>query len=280
MGTPEPPLPDEIVLRPSGPAGGYWAELWRYRELFLFLAWRDLKVRYKQTVIGVAWAVIRPLIVMAIFVVIFGRLAGLPSPGDVPYPLLVMSAMIAWQFFASVMGEGSTSILGNANLITKVYFPRVIVPASVVAVALADLGVTGVLTLGLMAIYGVLPPLQVLLLPLFVLLGLAAALGAGLWLSALTVRFRDVRFVVPFIVQFGLYATPVGFSTFAVPEQYRPLFAINPMVGVIEGFRWCLLGTGAVGGWVLPVSTASAVALLVSGFRYFRATERRFADTI
>lgn len=280
MGTPEPPLPDEIVLRPSGPAGGYWAELWRYRELFLFLAWRDLKVRYKQTVIGVAWAVLRPLIVMAIFVVIFGRLAGLPSPGDVPYPLLVMAGMVAWQFFATVMGEGSNSVLANANLITKVYFPRVIVPASVVAVAFADLAITGVLMLGLMAIYGMLPPVQVLLLPLFVLLGLAAALGAGLWLSALTVRFRDVRFVVPFVVQFGLYATPVGFSTFAVPEPYRPLFAINPMVGVIEGFRWCLLGSGAIGDWVLPVSAASAAVLLVSGFRYFRATERRFADTI
>lgn len=272
--------PDEIILRPGGPAGGYWAELWHYRELFLFLAWRDLKVRYKQTVIGIAWAVIRPLLMMVVFTVVFGRLANLPSPEGIPYPLLVMAGLIAWQFFAAVMGEGSNSILANANLITKVYFPRVIVPASVVAVASADLAVTGVLTLGLMACYGVFPPLQILVLPLFVLMALAAALGAGLWLSALTVRYRDVRFVVPFVVQFGLYATPVGFSTAAVPEDYRVLFAVNPMVGVIEGFRWCLLGNGVIDGAVIPVSAVSAALLLVTGFRYFRATERRFADVI
>jgi lipopolysaccharide transport system permease protein len=269
-----------VVIRPGGAAGGYWAELWRYRELFAFLAWRDLKVRYKQTVIGVAWAVLRPLLVMAIFTVVFGRLANLPSPDGVPYPLLVMAGMIAWQFFAGVMGEGSGSVLSNANLITKVYFPRVIVPASVVAVAFADLLVTAGLLVGMMAWFRFAPPWQVVLLPGFLLVALTAALGVGLWLSALTVRYRDVRFVIPFLVQFGLYVTPVGFSTLAVPEEYRPLFALNPMVGVIEGFRWCLLGTGAVGGWTVPVSTAVSVGLLVTGFRYFRATERRFADTI
>ena len=227
-----------------------------------------------------AWAVIRPLLVTVIFVTVFGRLANLPSPDGVPYPLMVLAGMTAWQFFAAVMADGSNSVLTNSNLISKVYFPRVIVPASVVAVAFADLLVTGAMLLGLMAWYGFPPPPQVLLLPGMVLLALAAALGAGFWLSALTVRYRDVRFVVPFLVQFGLYVTPVGFSTQSVPEEYRPLFAVNPMVGVIEGFRWCLLGSGVVGGWVLPVSAASAAALLVSGFRYFRATERRFADII
>jgi lipopolysaccharide transport system permease protein len=271
---------DQVVIRPGGPGAGYWRELWRYRELFLFLAWRDLKVRYKQTAIGVAWALIRPLLVMVIFTIVFGRLAKLPAPDGVPYPVLVMTGMMAWQFFAGVMGEGSVSVLSNANLITKVYFPRVIVPASVVAVALADLLVTWGLMLGMMAWYGLLPPVQVVLLPVFLLLALAASLGAGFWLSALTVRYRDVRFVVPFLVQFGLYVTPVGYSAFTVPEGYRPLLALNPMTGVIEGFRWCLLGTGAVGGGTLPVSAAVAAALLVTGFRYFRATERRFADKI
>jgi lipopolysaccharide transport system permease protein len=273
-------IPDEVVLRPGGAAGGYWAELWRYRELFFFLAWRDLKVRYAQTAIGVAWAVLRPLLVMAVLTIVFGRVARLPSPDGVPYMLLVMAGMAAWQFFAAVVGEGSASVLANANLITKVYCPRVVVPASVVAVALADLAVTGVLTLGLMAWHRVVPPPQVVLLPAFVLMALAAALGAALWLSALTVRYRDVRIVVPFILQFGLYATPVGFSMTAVPESYRALFALNPMTGVIEGFRWCLLGTGVVDGRLLAISTASSVVLLVAGFRYFRGTERRFADTI
>lgn len=283
--TPPPPDPgpaeDEIVvLRPEGSSRGYWAELWRYRELFAFLAWRDLKVRYKQTTVGVAWAVLRPLLVTVVFVTVFGRLAALPSPDGIPYPLLVLAGMTAWQFFAAVIGEGSNSVLSNANLISKVYFPRVIVPTSVVAVAFADLAITGLMTGGLMAWYGVRPPAQVVLLPAMVLLALAAALGACLWLAALTVRYRDVRFVVPFVVQFGLYVTPVGFSTASVAAGFRPVFALNPMVGVIEGFRWCLLGSGEVGGWVLPVSAVSAGVLLVSGFRYFRQTERLFADII
>jgi lipopolysaccharide transport system permease protein len=271
---------EEVILRAGSSSRGYWTELWRYRELFFFLAWRDLKVRYKQTTIGVAWAVIRPLLVTVIFVVLFGRLAGLPSPAGVPYPLLVITGLVPWQFFAAVMGEGSSSVLTNANLISKVYFPRIIVPTSVVAVALADLSITGLMTFGLMVWYGFLPPLQVLMLPVFLVLALAASLGVGFWLSALTVRYRDIRFVIPFLVQFGLYITPVGFSTFSVPDAYRPLFALNPMVGVIEGFRWCLLGTGALDGGVLPVSVAVATALLVTGFLYFRCTERQFADTI
>lgn len=271
---------EELILRAGGSNRGYWTELWRYRELFFFLAWRDLQVRYKQTTVGVAWAVLRPLLVTTIFVVVFGRLAHLPSPDGVPYPLLVLAGMVAWQFFATVMSEGSNSVLTNANLISKVYFPRIVVPSSVVAVAFADLVITGLMTLALMAWYHFVPPIQIILLPAFLVLALAAALGVGFWLSALTVRFRDVRFIVPFLVQFGLYVTPVGFSTQSVPEAYRPLFALNPLVGIIEGVRWCLLGTGVLGRGVLPISAAVTICLLVTGFLYFRKTERLFADTI
>ena len=275
-----PEMEDEIVLRPGGASRGYWAELWRYRELFVFFAWRDLKVRYKQTAVGVAWAVIRPVLTTAVLVIVFSRLANMDAPAGIPYPLMVLAGMTAWQFFASVMSEGSGSVLTNANLISKVYFPRVIVPASVVAVALADLAITGVITALVMLWYAFMPPLQVLLLPAMLLLALASALGVGFWLSALMVQYRDVRFIVPFLAQFGLYITPVGYSAAKVPEQYQPLFALNPMVGVVEGFRWCLLGEGCVDGWILPISTASALMLLWSGFRYFRVTERRFADII
>ena len=270
----------ETVIRPNRGTAHYWAEVWRYRELFAFLAWRDLTVRYKQMTIGVAWALIRPLITMIVFTVVFGRLAGLPSPGGVPFALLVMAGLLPWQFFSAVMAEGSASLLTNAHLITKVYFPRLIVPATSVAVAFADLLVAGGLMAVLMLWYGQVPPVQIVLLPTFLLLGTAAALGVGFWLSALTVRYRDFRYVVPFMVQFGLYLTPVGFSTASVPEQFRPLYALNPLVGVIEGFRWCLLGVGEIGGWVLPISVAVSTMLLVTGFRYFRASERRFADTI
>lgn len=270
----------ETVIRPNRGSAHYWAEVWRFRELFVFLAWRDLAVRYKQMTIGIAWALIRPLITMVIFTLVFGRLAGLESPGGVPFALLVMAGLLPWQFFAAVMAEGSASLLTNAHLITKVYFPRLIVPASSVAVALADLLVAGGLLTGMMLWYRHTPPWQIVLLPVFLALGMAAALGVGFWLSALTVKYRDFRFVVPFMVQFGLYVTPVGYSTASVPEEYRPLFALNPLVGVIEGFRWCLLGVGEVGGWVLPISTGVSAGLLVTGFRYFRNSERRFADTI
>jgi lipopolysaccharide transport system permease protein len=271
---------DEVILRPGGTSQGYWVELWKYRELFYFLAWRDLKIRYKQTTVGVVWAVLRPLLMTFIFVFVFGKVGQFEPPPGIPYTLLVLSGMIAWQFFATVMGDGSNSVLSNANLISKVYFPRIVVPASVVAVALADLGITALITVGFMAWYAFLPPLQVLLLPLFLVLALAAAMGVGFWLSALTVRYRDVRLVVPFLVQFGLFVTPVGYRLANISEEYRLLYALNPMVGVIEGFRWCLLGTGLLGDGVLPVSTAMAVFLLVSGFWYFRKTERVFADTI
>jgi lipopolysaccharide transport system permease protein len=265
----------------AGRGGGrYWLDLWRYRELFFFLAWRDLKVRYKQTVVGVAWAVLRPLAAMVVFTVVFGRLAGLKPPEGIPYPLLVMAAMLPWQFFSGALAECGNSLLNNANLITKVFFPRLIIPASTLLVVFADLLIAGVLLLLMMAWYGFAPPVQVLMLPVFLVLALAGGLGAGLWLSALTVKYRDFRFVVPFLVQFGLYVSPVGFSSDIVPEQWRAWYALNPAVGVIEGFRWSLLGTDPLGAGPMAVSVAASAALLVSGVWYFRRTERGFADTI
>jgi lipopolysaccharide transport system permease protein len=280
-----PPVPadaaaeTELVVEAGKTAGQYWRDLWRYRELFYFLAWRDIKVRYKQTTVGIAWALIRPLLTMVIFTIVFGRLAKLPAPGEIPYPLLVMAGMLPWQFFANAMSECGGSILANANLISKVYFPRLITPASVVLVTFVDLLISGVLMLGLMAWYGFTPPWQVLTLPVFLVLALAAALGVGLWLSALTVKYRDFRYIVPFVVQFGLYVSPVGFSTDVVPEEWRLVFALNPMTGTIEGFRWALLGS-PLRPAELAVSTCVTILLLVTGFAYFRATERQFADTI
>jgi lipopolysaccharide transport system permease protein len=279
--TAAPPADEpELVVEAGTTAGQYWRDLWRYRELFFFLAWRDVKVRYKQTAIGIAWALIRPLATMVVFTIVFGKLAKLPAPGEVPYPLLVMAGMLPWQFFSNAMSESGASLLANANLISKVYFPRLITPAAVVIVTFVDLLISGALMFGLMAWYGFVPPLQVLVLPVYLLLALAAALGAGLWLSALTVKYRDFRFIVPFIVQFGLYVSPVGFSTDVVPESWRLVFALNPMVGVIEGFRWSLLGTANLAWAEQAVSLAVTAVLLLTGFRYFRATERQFADTI
>ncbi|MBA4018735.1 MAG: phosphate ABC transporter permease [Pirellula sp.] len=271
---------EELVVQAGHTSRQYWRDLWHYRELFLFLAWRDLTVRYKQTSIGVAWALLRPLLTMIIFTVLFGKLAKLPSPGDIPYPLLVMAGMLPWTFFASALAESAQSILNNSNLISKIYFPRLITPAAVVLVTFVDLIISGTLLAGLMIWYRHAPPLQVLLLPIFLVEALAAALGAGLWLSALTVKYRDFRYIIPFLVQFGLYISPVGFSTDIVPEQYRLLFALNPMSGIIEAFRWSLLGTDSWRPLDQLISLAVTSLLLVTGFRYFRGTERQFADTI
>ncbi len=277
---PTPPDVEELVVEAGRTGRQYWRDLWRYRELFYFLAWRDIKVRYKQTTLGVAWALIRPLLTMVIFTVVFGRLAGLPAPQGVPYSLLVMAGMLPWQFFANALSESGNSILANAHLISKVYFPRLITPASVVLVALVDLMISGVLLLGLMAWYRFLPPWQVVWLPAFLGLALAAALGAGLWLSALTVKYRDFRHIVPFLVQLSLYVSPVGFVSDIVPGQWRLLYALNPLVGIIDGFRWSLLGVGDIPWTEIGLSVAVTGAVLVSGFRYFRAMERQFADTI
>jgi len=258
----------------------YWRELWRYRELFFFLAWRDILVRYKQTAIGVSWSVIRPLATMLVFTVVFGKLAKLPSNG-VPYPVMVYAAMLPWQFFANALAESSNSLIDNANLLTKVYFPRLIVPASAVIVSLVDFLISCVILCGIMAWYRFVPDLKILLLPAFLLMALFASFGAGLWLSALNVKYRDFRYVVPFLVQFGLYLSPVGFSSSIVPEPWRFYYFLNPMVGVIDGFRWAILGDAFPVNWPGFLLSSLLVALIfVSGVCYFRRMERNFADVV
>lgn len=269
-----------LVIEAGRAERQYWKDLWRYRELFYFLAWRDILVRYKQTVIGIAWALIRPFLTMIVFTVVFGTLAKLPSEG-VPYPILVFAAMLPWQFFANSLSECSNSLISNANLISKVYFPRLIVPTSAVVVSFVDFMVSGMILLGLMAWYNFVPSWRILTLPLFILIAFAAALGAGLWLASLNVQYRDFRFIVPFIVQFGLYISPVGFSSSVVPQQWRLLYSLNPMVGVIDGFRWAILGGGAQLYWPgFILSVGLVTLLLASGVWYFRKMERTFADVI
>lgn len=271
---------NRLVIEAGRSERQYWRDLWRYRELFYFLAWRDILVRYKQTAIGMAWALIRPFLTMIVFSVVFGQLAKLPSEG-VPYPILVFAAMLPWQFFANSLSECSNSLITNANLISKVYFPRLVVPASAIMVSFVDFMVSGIILLGLMAWYSFVPSWRILALPLFILIAFAAALGAGLWLAALSVKYRDFRYIVPFIVQFGLYVSPVGFSSRVVPTEWRWLYSLNPMVGVIDGFRWAILGGEFEIYWTgFWLSTGLVMLLLVSGVRYFRAYERTFADVI
>jgi lipopolysaccharide transport system permease protein len=269
-----------LVIEAGRAERQYWKDLWRYRELFYFLAWRDILVRYKQTVIGMAWALIRPFLTMIVFTVVFGNLAKLPSEGA-PYPILVFAGMLPWQFFAGALSECSNSLISNANLISKVYFPRLIVPASAVIVCFVDFLVSGMILLGLMAWYNFVPSWRILTLPLFIGIAFAASMGAGLWLAALNVKYRDFRYVVPFIVQFGLYISPVGFSSSIVPQQWRWLYSLNPMVGVIDGFRWAILGQGSNLEWRGFTLSVGLVALLfASGVWYFRKVERTFADVI
>lgn len=259
----------------------YWADLWRYRELFYFLAWRDLLVRYKQTVIGIAWALLRPLLTMLVFTIVFGKLAKLPSEAGAPYPIMVFAALLPWQFFSNALSEASNSLIGNANLISKVYFPRLIIPASSIITSFVDFLISGVILVGLMAWYGFVPDWRILTLPLFVGVAFAAAMGFGLWLTALNVKYRDFRYIVPFIVQFGLYVSPVGFSSGIVPDKWRLLYALNPMVGVIDGFRWAILGGESQIYWPGFGLSLGIVALgLAWGIYYFRKTEKTFADII
>jgi len=272
---------DEIIIEAGRTEANYWRDLWRYRELFYFLAWRDILVRYKQTVIGVSWALIRPFLTMVILTIVFHRVAGLSSPAGAPYALLVFAGMLPWQFFSTALSESSGSLIGNANLISKVYFPRLIVPGGAIVTAFVDFLITLALMAGLMAWYGYAPDWRILFLPVFAVLTFAAALGAGLWLCALTVKYRDFRYVVPFIVQFGLYASPVGFSSDKIPQAWRLLYSANPMVGVIDGFRWALLrGESPVCWPSLTMSIVISAVLCAGGIWYFRRTERRFADVI
>ena len=280
----------DLILEAGCAEKNYWRDLWRYRELFIILAWRDVTVRYKQTVIGVAWAVIRPLLTTIVFTVVFSKIAKLSAPAAVPYALLVMAANLPWQFFATAMSEASNSLIGNANLISKIYFPRLIIPAGSVITSFVDF----LITLGLMALmmvwYQFMPDFRLLALPLFTLLACGASFGIGLWLCALNVEYRDFRYIVPFVVQFGFFLSPVGFVTTRVPVIWqwhgwdipaRLIYSLNPMVGVIDGFRWSLLA----GKSPLDVSTVVAsivltVILSVTGIWYFRKMERTFADVI
>lgn len=269
-----------LVIEAGKTERHYWKDLWRYRELFYFLAWRDVLVRYKQTAIGITWAWLRPFLTMVVFTLVFGKLAQLPS-GNVPYPILVFVGLLPWQFFASGFSEAGNSLISNANMISKVYFPRIIVPASTIIVSLVDFLIAGVILAALMLWYGYAPGREILALPLFLAVAFMAALGAGLWIAALNVKYRDFRYVIPFIVQLGLYISPVGFSSSVVPEQWRLLYSVNPMVGVIDGFRWSLLGAEANLYWPgFFLSLLLIIAILVTGIRYFRKTERTFADVI
>ncbi len=278
---PAPAAPTELVIEAGRTEAQYFRDLWRYRELFYFLAWRDILVRYKQTAIGVAWALIRPFLTMVVFSVVFGRLANLPSEGNAPYPILVFSAMLPWQFFANALTECSNSLITNANLISKVYFPRLVVPTSAVIVSFVDFLISGIILLGLMAWYSAVPTWRIVTLPVFIAIAFAAAMGAGLWLAALNVQYRDFRYVVPFLVQFGLYISPVGFSSAIIPDRWRLLYSLNPMVGVIDGFRWAIIGGDVALYWPgFLLSLLLVVVLLVTGILYFRRMERTFADVI
>src|SRR6266436_8801906 len=270
----------EILIEAGHTERNYWRDLFRYRELFYFLAWRDILVRYKQTVIGILWAVLRPFLTMLVFVFIFSKIAKLPSEG-VPYPLMVFAGMLPWQLFATSLSEGSNSLITNANLISKVYFPRLIIPASSVIVSFVDFAISAALLALLMLWYHVWPGLHLLALPIFTIFALVASTGAGLWLAALNVEYRDFRYVVPFVVQLGLYVSPVGFSSAIVPEEWRLLYSLNPMVGVIDGFRWCLLGGESHLYWPgFCLSLAVAGLFLWIGIRQFRKMEKSFADLI
>ena len=268
----------KLVIEAGRTESQYWRDLWRYRELFYFLAWRDILVRYKQTAIGIIWALLRPFLTMVVFVIVFGRIAKMPSDG-IPYPILVFAALLPWQFFSTALSEASGSLVGNANLISKVYFPRLIIPASAVITSLVDLVISFGLLAGLMIWYQFIPDWRILTLPIITLIAFLAALGPGLYLTALNVKYRDFRYIIPFIVQFGLFVSPVGFSSSVIPDHWRLLYSLNPMVGVIDAFRWALCG----GVLYLPgflLSMAVIAGFVCLGVWYFRRTEKVFADVI
>jgi lipopolysaccharide transport system permease protein len=269
-----------LVIEAGRAERHYWQDLWRYRELFLFLAWRDILVRYKQTVIGVLWALLRPFLTMLVFTLVFSKLAKLPSEG-VPYPILVFAGILPWQFFSSAFSGAGESLVSNAGMISKVYFPRLVIPASAVVVSFVDFLISGIILIGLMVWYGFAPDWRILALPLFIFIAFVVATGAGLWIAALNVKYRDFRYIIPFVVQFGLYISPVGFSSSIVPEQWRLLYSLNPMVGVIDGFRWAILGGDTQLYWPgFLLSLFLVVVILGSGIVYFRKTEKTFADVI
>lgn len=276
-------LGDEAVILVIRPSKAWRAldlkEMWQYRELVFFLSWRDIQVRYKQTALGVAWAVIQPVFTMVVFSLFFGRLARIPSDG-LPYPIFAFCALLPWQLFAYSLTESSNSLVANQQLITKVYFPRMVIPVSAVVASLVDFAIAFVVLIGMIGYYRIIPTQAIWTLPLFVLLAVSLALGVGLWLSALNVRYRDVRYTLPFLTQVWLVATPIAYPSSLVPEQWRALYGINPMAGVVEGFRWALLSTGKAPGPMLTVSVLVTLVIFVSGLYYFRRMERTFADTV
>ena len=272
---------DLIVIEAGQSERHYWRDLWRYRELFRVLAWRDLSVRYKQTAIGVLWALIRPLLTMLVFTIIFGRIAKLPTEGNAPYALMVFAGILPWTFFATGLSEASNSLINNTSLISKVYFPRLIIPIATIVVAFVDFLISFCILLALMGWYRFLPDWRMIVLPAFVLLAFFASVGPSLLITSLNVKYRDFRYVIPFIVQFGLYVSPVGFSSNVVPEQWRLLYSLNPMVGVIDGFRWCTLrGQSGLYAPGILASLAVTTFFLWLGVRQFRKTEKSFADII
>ncbi len=278
--SPGKPRSNQLLIEAGHTEQEYWRDLWRYRELFYFLAWRDLLVRYKQTFVGVGWSLIRPLLTMMVLTVVFGKLGKMPS-GGVPYSLLVFCGMLPWLFFSTAMAESGNSLVLNANLISKVYFPRLVIVVSSVIASFVDFLISAVFLVTLMIWYRYVPPATVMFLPLFVILAFGASLGVGSWIAALMVQYRDFRFIVPFVVQFGLYISPVGFQSSVVPERFRLLYSLNPMVGILDGFRWCILGVPTRIYWPgLAVAVVEVVVLIMSGVWYFRRTEQTFADVI
>jgi lipopolysaccharide transport system permease protein len=283
MTRPEKYSPQEIPVTIIRPSRGWVSlklrDIWGYRELLFFLARRDISVRYKQTLLGGAWAIIQPFFTMIVFSLFFGKLARIPSDG-VPYPIFSYTALLPWHYFATALAASSESLVGNANLLSKVYFPRLIIPLSSVLPALVDFAIAFVLLLGMMVYYAITPTWNIVWLPFFILLALITALGAGLWLTALNIQYRDVRYAVPFLTQFWLFLTPVAYPSSLVPEAWRALYSLNPMAGVVEGFRWAILGTSSAPGPMTAISAAAAVFLLISGAFYFRRTEKIFADVV
>jgi lipopolysaccharide transport system permease protein len=274
-------MPILMVIEPGRQERHYWLDLWRYRELFQVLAWRDLSVRYKQTVIGATWALIRPFLTMVVFTVIFGRIAQLPSDGSTPYALMVFAGMLPWTFFSTGLAQASDSLVNNANLIGKVYFPRLIVPIAAVVVAFADFLISFAILVALFVWYQFLPSWHMIYLPLFIVFAFLASMGPSLWITALNLKYRDFRYIIPFVVQFGLYVSPVGFSSSVVPEQWRLLYSLNPMVGVIDGFRWCILGgQSQLYPPGLALSAVITAFFVWFGIRQFRKLEKSFADLI
>lgn len=271
----------ELVLERGRAEKGYWRDLWRFRELFQVLAWRDISVRYKQTVIGIAWAIIRPLLATVVFTLVFGYLAKMPSTGSAPYTLLVFAGMIPWTFMSTGLSDSSNSLVSNANLIGKVYFPRLIIPASALCVSLVDMAISLLMYFVVMFLFQELPPSQIIFLPLFVLLSFFVCFGPGLWLTAITVKYRDFRYLIPFLIQLGMYVSPVGFSSAVVPTRYQWVFALNPLVGVIDGFRWCLLRTDTPFPTIsVAISIVFSMIAMFIAIRQFRKMESAFADLV